>query len=401
MKVDFFQGIKAKQWAILGAISIAVIYFAVKIFMQFTFVPMNSDVPSHCYFAVVADADWHLYPANFGLYFAVNVIRHILPELEYMHGQMYAMVILLSLSVGIKWLLSTLFIRQIFMNKGLTVPLSVSITLGVLLLSVFAIPYRYIAGDNFYYIGSFVPVVWHNSTIIASIPFSILLFWLSAKELECPNRKRVAWICLVVFLLVCIKPSYIFAYSLGFPLLFLIRYGLKVKYWIHYLPVALSGIFVILQWWLLFVLNTCSFDNSTVVFSPFLYWESISTISKLPLALSASVLAPILALFAIEKQKDWTALYATVILAVSIMMYLCISEGGARFNAGNFYWQVVPATYIFFLVSLPSLVSGYMNFSASSVTKRIIVVVTTLLYIAHVASGAYYIKFIFDTNNYL
>lgn len=401
MKIDLLKGIKASQWATLGIVTAIIIFIAYKIIMLFTFSNMNSDIPSHCQFALNADINWRLYPANFGLYLAVNGIRHILPDLAWLHGQLYAMVIILCLSLGFKWLLSTLIIRQMLLVKGLNFPFWVPVILGTILFFLFAIPYRYLGGEPFYYLGSFVPTVWHNSTIIASIPFSILLFWLSSKELDNPSPQRVIWISLLAFIIICIKPSYIFVYSVGFPLLFFFRYGLKVRYWVHYVPVALSGLFILLQWWLLFKLNTSSWDKSSIDFTPFKYWNSISTVSKLPLALSASVLAPILALFVIDTKKHITKVYATIVFAASAALYLMVCEDGDRFSSANFYWQIVPATYLLFLVSLPSLISGYLNFSIASSTKKFFIVITSLLFLGHLMAGVYYIKYIFDNYNYL
>lgn len=400
MKSSLFQSITPKQWKILSIIALLIAIAVSPLFKSLTYGSIGTDIPSHCLYAQIADLDWHSYPANFGLYASVNLLRHCLPEVEYLHGQYYAMIIILSISFGAKWLLSTLMLRQMFIQNKLNIPFSTIILAGVALLFFFAIPYRYFRGETYYYLGSFVPNVWHNSTIIAAMPISLLIFWLSAKELESPDPKRVLWLSVLVFFQVCIKPSYVFIYSAGFPLLFLIRYGFRIKYWVHYLPAALSALFVMMQWWLIYQINNCGWDNGHIIFSVFGYWSSICTISTLPLALVASVAAPLLALFAIEKQKNWTGIYATVVFVFAVIMYLTIAEEGPRFSGGNFFWQIVPATYILFLVALPSLISGLINFQAANRSKKIIVSFTAFLFAAHFISGVIYIIRMVKTSNY-
>lgn len=401
MKIDLFQSIKPYQWFVMFCIFLLVSVLGYQIFWPLTFGNYISDIPSHCQFAATADSDCHFYPANFGLYLAVNFLRHRLPDVEYLHGQYYAMLIILSISLAVKWMITTLILRQMLIIKTKNVHFAISVLFGVAMLFMFAIPYRYLRGESFYYLGSFVPNVWHNSTIIASIPFSLLIFWLSAKELERPVPRRIIWISILVFFQVCVKPSYVFVYLAGFPLLFFLRYKLHPRYLIHYIPAALSILLIVIQWWLIFKINTSSWDNGHVIFTVFGYWKSISTISMLPLALSASVAAPLMALFAIEKEKNWYGIYATTIFIFAVIIYLTVAEEGPRFNSGNFFWQIVPATYILFMVALPSLYAGLMSFTSANLLKKVIIVVTAILFLAHFASGLYYFKYIYTTGFYI
>jgi len=75
--------------------------------------------------------------------------------------------------------------------------------------------------------------------------------------------------------------------------------------------------------------------------------------------------------------------YATTIFIFGLIIYFMFAEGGARFNDGNFYWQIIPATYILFLLAIPELIQGFLRFPRLSIIKKTIFVSVIVLYIIH------------------
>src|SRR5690606_30015644 len=75
---------------------------------------------------------------------------------------------------------------------------------------------------EFWYLGKFTPLIWHNSTSLLSFPFCILLFYYSIQYLEKREDRLLIWIFIVATMVVLIKPSFVFAFLPAFPLSLLI-----------------------------------------------------------------------------------------------------------------------------------------------------------------------------------
>lgn len=338
---------------------------AYALFISFETLQISTDIPLHCGFAQVASENWRMYPANFGLYALTNILSLSIPEGEEISATYQAMAILLSISIAAKYFISAVIIHTTILSTERKNIVFASL-FGLISLIVIAIPYRFISGESYFYYASFSPTVWHNSTIIAAMPFSLLLFWWSAKELENPDKKRILRLSLVAILLILIKPSFSFIYCPVFGLLFFIKYQFKKKYIIHYTPVVISGLLILVQWLVIYQFGTEALGKSSVIFDPLGHWNIWSNPNTLHIAIAASYLAPLIALYAIDKSLDWKSIYATVLVIVALLLYLFIAESGDRFVHGNFYWQIVPATNILYLLAFVKIVKGIINYQKNT-----------------------------------
>lgn len=399
--MSLIKDISLKQWVILLTMAFVIAVFSDRLFITFAQIPVNTDIPAHSNLAIDAASNWTHYPANFGLYLSSNILAPIMPKLGEITPTYRALSVIIAVAVGFKFIISTLIIRALIVWRQEKKRFVISAILGLVSIFVFAIPYRYLGGESFYYYyGSFVPNVWHNSTIIASMPFTLLLFWWSAKEIEKPERRRVWALSTIAVLLVCIKPSFIFIYCSAFSILFFIRYRFQVRYIIHYAPVAASVLIVIAQWYFIYISETNTLGQSSVIFSPLGHWKSWTTGNSLILAIAASALAPFIAIFGTRNPNDWKSYYAATLFIIGLVIYLLIAESGERFVSGNFYWQVVPSTFILFAMALGKLAESYLHYSQTSLRQKICMYIAAIGIFAHLVFGLLYFSHIFEIKNF-
>lgn len=398
--MTFFGTKKIPARAIFWLIAILTGICAYALFISFETLQISTDIPLHCDFAQTASENWRMYPANFVLYSLTNILSLSIPEGDEISATYRAMAILLSISIAAKYLISALVIHTTILSAERK-NIALAALFGLISLVVIAIPYRYISGESYYYYASFSPTVWHNSTIIAAMPFSLLLFWWSAKELENPDKKRILSISLVAILLIFIKPSFLFIYCPIFGLLFFIKYQFKKKYIIHYTPIVVSGLLILLQWLTIYHFGTEALGKSSVIFAPLAHWNIWSNPNTLHIAIVASYLAPLIALYAIDKSLDWKSIYATVLVIAALLLYLFIAESGDRFAHGNFYWQIVPATNILYLLAFAKIAKGLINYQKNTKKVKYTLIISTLLMTAHVVYGIFYIFHIYSAQAYI
>ncbi len=115
----------------------------------------------------------------------------------------YVSILLLSALVGFKGIISFFILEKIVDNKKLVITLCISLAL--------------LASITFYnfpimYMGEIFPNVWHNPTIIFSIPVSILLFYFSIKSLSSFDQKNFIIVSFLLVLTTVSKPNYILAF---------------------------------------------------------------------------------------------------------------------------------------------------------------------------------------------
>ncbi len=98
-------------------------------------------------------------------------------------------------------------VKKIIVSELNTSDYKIASIISAVLLFVFALP-SVLIFNNLYYLGSFSPNIWHNSTTIFVIPFVILLYRESCQQLLPFNSKRLWIIVLLILINVCIKPSF-------------------------------------------------------------------------------------------------------------------------------------------------------------------------------------------------
>jgi hypothetical protein len=332
------------------------------IFYGFFLLKIPTDILQHSYAVLKISRGELEMPSSF-LYYLILCITTFLGSATVTTKIVPAT--LLAISVGFKYLISKNIILYECQNKLLLHSGKSNMSLFVNacafgLIFMFSIPIDYVFGNPNYYIGYIPPNVWHNSTTIFLMPFALLLFWLSYKQLVSPNGKRVALIALLVFLNLAAKPSYFFVWVLTFPCIFAIRHGINFMFIKNMLPVVLGLAYLALQYMSFFVFQHAALyeGRSGVGFGYLEIWSSASP--NIALTLAGSVIFPgvCLILYRSIITKEFMIRYALFQYLVALIIFCFLIETGPRKWHGNFFWQCVVCSYMLNLAFLVVLIKN-------------------------------------------
>ena len=320
-----------------------------------------NDIHDHAAFARQMCTGQIPYTGNFLVYLLVNLFSFFTAKVNPTEISLCA---LLAFAGVFRYSLSQKKIDEVINSGGsYSKNYWLPVVLGLSMLFVFAIPVpSYFSDDHFFYIGNYVPNVWHNSTILFLFPFALLLFELSYKQLESYTAKRNIWIFLLILLNLCIKPSYFFVFIAVYPILLLSKYKLKKEFWFSIIPLIIGFFFLILEYWIIYKTQKPSGkEASSVIFMPFYRNPEFADLSQLPLSMVFSLFFPLIyTLLNLPKLlKSRLFWYTFLSFVVSVFIFLFISESGPRASHGNFYWQIVISTWFCFFVSLLSLLNDF------------------------------------------
>jgi hypothetical protein len=346
------------------------------------------------------------YSLNFMFYFLSRWLSVISPKVEFLHLDKlgFAMVLLMSAANCLKFFITAKIMRDILlMNKILVSPKLLTILTASLML-IFSIPcYPNLLENNFYYIGQLPPQVWHNSTVVFLMPFALLLFWVSYQQLIEPTVKRNFYIILLVLLNISIKPSFFFLYMTVFPLMYFTKYQLKLKFLYSYLPVLLGVVFVFFQYVMIYWYNVGAIvaEHSSVAFGAFKVWAHYSPTSRIPLVILTSLLFPIcFGILFLKKLKNILFVYSFLNVIVGVLIFSFIYEKGPRMYHGNFFWQIVPAVNILYIILLSLLLVKFKQMIITFNFSSAMIFFLIFIYSAHVISGIFYVIRFFYTKSY-
>ena len=198
----------------IGYFEILLFVIFIVIYYYLTF-KIDTDIPHHAEFIKeYADGEKE---------FQVNFLYYLIGYLL----SFFSSNIVVLFSVSVLVLSIATFLKYFIVKKILISELSeyyknidlVSTIASFILIISFSLPSIMIIMRKLYSM-SFPPNVWHNSTTIAVMPFVILLFWLSVKQLEIFNNKRLIYIGLLIMICALIKPSFLFVYLIAYLVFF-------------------------------------------------------------------------------------------------------------------------------------------------------------------------------------
>jgi hypothetical protein len=339
------------------------------------------------------------FPPNFGYYFLTALFSGFSTNV---YKELRTTVYILSIANAFRFAVTYKIIREYLFFENIRM-LKVFQKIAILLLClsllyIFALPNETYWINKRYYFGQIPANLWHNSTISLVYPFALLLFWESYKTLI-GKEVNIYYLSFLVIANILIKPSFIFVYAVGFPIFALIQEGFTISFFKKMIPIGLGLVAIGLQSFLIYQLNLGSMqkESSGLAYSPFAMWELFIPKYYIFGAILTSFAFPIIYLvFNVKLFKEKLFLYGLSFLLIGFAIYINIIETGPRQQHGNFFWQLLPCTYLIFLILWLKIIKDFFKkpFSIISVALHIVFVST---YVAHLISGYYYFLNIYTT----
>lgn len=375
---------------------------ACALFLSFWVFEVRTDIQLHAHYVVNLTRGAVPPPANFLYYLFVYLLSSLGARSWTSLG--FASAVLLGAAVGAKFSIT----RRILavaegesMLHGSREPSvrRTALMFSLALLLAFNLPMQPFYINGYFYLGQIPPNVWHNSTTIFLMPFALLLFWSSYRQLREPENKKRIWLILLLLALnLFTKPSFFFPFVAVYPLFMLKRmqYGGNARlFLLNMLPVILAGLLILGMYLLIYVFsfgttNVLHTGKSGVAFAPFLFWRHFSP--NILISLLFSVLFPAAyALLYPEECKKMQLHYAWSLYCVALIIFILFAETGPRAMHGNFFWQTVVCGYLLFfstsfLFAKKLLAIGWKNW------KNVCLLICLG---AHVVSGAAYLIWLF------
>src|SRR5690606_2848138 len=260
---------------------------------------------------------------------------------------------------------------------------------------------------QYWYLGKFTPLIWHNSTSLLSFPFCILLFYYSIHYLERRENGLLTRIFIVATIIVLIKPSFVFAFLPAFPMSLLIidkKWSPEVSKSIAMgIPLV---VIILLEKILIYNVNPIESHLETGVLNgigirPFYLWLYYS--ESLLWDLVSSFLFPfIFILFYFKKLiKDPQVVFAGLLIVVALLIFFTLVETGPRMTDGNFFWQVILTLFMGYLVltkHLLNLCFGAVGDDQTQGRLNYKNILLLILFFSHVIGGLAYTIRIFTTH---
>ncbi len=260
--------------------------------------------------------------------------------------------------------------------------------------------------DN--YVGLLPPNVYHNSTLISAMPFSVAAFGLGLRQLRAGMASSL-WIdVLLGWVLVggaLCKPSYAFAFVPAYGLLKLLQinrksYGKTVVS----LLIALAPVLLLIigqAWWLsahpeVMIYGKAEFALGFPAgwkqFLPELTaWKSFMlAVGSFALPLLAYMLRPVW----LQYPAHRLALGCTVLAFIQFML---VYETGERAGHGNFTWQVIAANHLLYWVIAFDILNWQPVTKSERLRQGALIVAVAL----SAVNGLVYMYTIVTTSTYL
>jgi len=246
----------------------------------------------------------------------------------------------------------------------------------------------------FWYLGKFTQTIWHNSTLIAAFPFSILLVKQTLTWYESKSQKDFLYMLGFGIVIILIKPSFLFCFIPAFPVFTFLRDRRFSK--TLFLSLGLSSVFflflliekeLIYAWDPMIPILYSEEEQSQVILNPFRLFLHYSTepvfdfISSFPLTIGF--------LFLWRKRAFESQFFNFSLLLVffALAVYFLLAETGFRELHGNFYWQIPIALFLLNLSIVLVVVQEFLS-NRGKVNKKIILM--SAVYLVQVLLGINY-----------
>ena len=384
-------------------VTLFVFIISLIVFGGFAYFGIETDIPAHAdVITGIAHNNLSL-PPNFLYYVVIYLFSFFRTDTKSVY---LASIFVLAFSVTLKYIITKIIIKHFLINKNLDLFYSLY---SVLLTFIFSLPLIMLLGGN-YYLGNIPPNVWHNSTVIFLMPFSLLLFWQSYQQIQDPRKNRNFLLLCLIILNIIIKPSFFFVFSISYPLFIIKIFGWKKQALLKLIPVFIGCFILAIQYIAIYVYQIGSLQggDSTVKIRLFTIWSNYSP--NIPISLLGSLCFPLVCTLFYWKDifKNLLVIYASFQYLIAIIIFAVFVETGPREFHANFVWQCIVSSYILYLVISIFFIEklelnkmdkhiSYAGSIMKMTLKNRLILITLLL---HFISGIVYIVRIFVTKSY-
>jgi hypothetical protein len=312
-----------------------------------------SDVPVHAEF-IIKFAREHNFPAYSLWYRLVYAFSGFSEDYKYLA---YASIVLLALLTAIKYIITYYVISVNNVNTKIAALISFALIFVMPVLSYYSCKGQ--SGNAIcissvhVYLGNISPNQWHNSTLILAMPFNLLLFYYSVKNIRTEKMYPFLVMGFLSVISILCKPNYALAFLPVLCATILIL-NIKSQQYLNAITkcslVAVPAILTLVyQWYFTFVHNNFLAPGAKTIIAPFFVWSNYSP--HIPLSLLLSIAFPLLVLLFYFKKIDFYLRLSWLTFLVALSITVTFAEY-PNWGAGNYFWGSIAANYVLFLFSI-------------------------------------------------
>jgi hypothetical protein len=314
-----------------------------------------TDVQSHAAILHKACSGEGSVAANFGFYQLVHLASGFSCEFSRLLNT--ALVVVAVAWAGLGWVSS--YAGRGLLQRGVLVAQPTAgagaAMIGLLAAVCSCLLFPLPLSNEAWYLGTLPPNVYHNSTIISAMPFSVLAFAFGARQLSNNAPSGLADDLLLSLVLVVgaiFKPSYAFAFLPAYAILFALKHRFRLPQLLRLALVLLPVALVIagqLAWTSHHPEDTLD-GASRLAFGFPAGWRTFVPTYSGGQVLACAVGSFLLPGVAYSLRPDWLKRrvhqLALLSLLVGFGLFQTVYETGNRALHGNFVWQVVAANHV-------------------------------------------------------
>jgi len=339
----------------IGLFEIIVISVLILIYYYFTFI-IDSDIVDHARFIANYAVD-ETTPANFLYYFTVYLFSFFSSNSTVL---CWVSVFVLAFATFFKYVLVKKIISS-ELSASYTNPILLSSLLSFSLLFSFSLP-SILLFKGLLSTYSLTHNVWHNSTAIFVMPFVILLFWTSLKQLQEFQVKRLAYITVLMVITVLIKPSFIFVFVLAYPIFLFKKYKFSRLFWLNLIPIILAFLMILVEYYFIYVTSkgddksSIGIDFFHIINTRYAHGNWIYILAVFISTIVSGFLFPIVLLYRNQTLcKEEMIQFAILCAVIGIIISSTLYETGVRSLHGNLGWQNLMCSFLLFFVCIVQL----------------------------------------------
>lgn len=339
-----------------GVFEIIEIGILMLIYYYFTFI-IDSDIPDHIKSLTSYLEGSAPIRANFLYYFTVYLFSFFSSNSTVL---CWVSVFVLAFATFFKYVL----VKKIIVSElstSYTNPILLSSLLSFLLLFSFSLP-SILVFKGLLSTYSLTHNVWHNSTAIFVMPFVILLFWTSLKQLKEFQVKRLFIITVLMVITVLVKPSFIFVYVLAYPIFLFKKFRFSRLFWINLIPIILAFLMIVVEYYFIYVTSkgddksSIGIDLFHIINTRYAHGNWFYILAVFISTVVSGFLFPIVLLYRNRTLfKEEMIQFALLCVVIGIIIGSTLYETGSRSLHGNLGWQNIMCSFLLFLVCIVQL----------------------------------------------